>query len=282
MKNLIYRMGLLLFAISPLWIHAQDADQSLQVQSTLDQQMAQVPQALQTDDTKPGLSRFLLRGYAHSGLEVTDEEFTFVGGSFNPILVFRQSDRLLFESELEFEFEDGELEIGLEYADMSYILTKGLTLRVGNFLTPFGKFIPDLHPAWINKFPTMPLGAGHHGGILPTDDIGAELRGGAYLGNMKTNYSFYIVNGPQLNDGTLDPEEGGDVTIWCFPRQQQAKIIWYPHRYIPVQQFFTGTRILRTNREGWCQRNQVRRRGSDFVRYRYVFREKCNRPQFCG
>ncbi len=202
-------MGLMLLAISPCLLRAQDADESYQVQSTLDQQLAQVPQELQTDDTKPGLSRFLLRGYAHSGLEVTDEEFSFVGGSFNPILVFRQSDRLLFESELEFEFEDGELEIGLEYADMSYILSKGLTIRVGKFLTPFGKFTPDLHPAWINKFPTKPLGTGHHNGILPTTDIGIDLRGGAYLGNMKTNYSFYVVNGPQLNDGTDEPEEGG-------------------------------------------------------------------------
>ena len=222
MKKLIYRLGLLLFVVSPVWLRAQDADQSLQVQSTLDQQLAQVPQELQTDDTKPGLSRFLLRGYAHSGLEVTDEEFSFVGGSFNPILVFRQSDRLLFESELEFEFEDGELEIGLEYADMSYILTKGLTLRVGKFLTPFGKFVTDLHPAWINKFPTKPLGAGHDG-ILPTADIGAELRGGAYLGNMKTNYSFYVVNGPQLNDGSLDAEEGGMLHYGLFPDNSKQK-----------------------------------------------------------
>ena len=222
MKNLICRMGLLLIAISPLWLQAQDADQSLQVQSTLDQQMAQVPQDMQTDDNKPGISRFLLRGYAHSGLEVTDEEFSFVGGSFNPLFIFRQSERLLFESELEFEFEDGQLGIGLEYADMSYLISKGLTLRVGKFLTPFGKFIPDLHPAWINKFPTKPIGAGHDG-ILPTNDIGVELRGGAYLGNMKTNYSFYVVNGPQLNDGSEDPEEGGMLHYSLFPDNSKQK-----------------------------------------------------------
>lgn len=223
MKNLIYCFGLLLLAISPKILIAQDAEQPLQVQSTLDQQLAQVPQELQTDDDKPGLSRFLLRGYAHSGLEVTKEDFSFVGGSFNPILVFRQSDRLLFESELEFEIEDGQLAIGLEYADMSYIISKGLTLRVGKFLTPFGKFIPDLHPAWINKFPTKPLGAGHHGGILPTDDIGVELRGGAYLGNMKTNYSFYAVNGPRLNDGSVEPEEGGMLHFGMVPDNNKQK-----------------------------------------------------------
>ena len=43
----------------------------------------------------PGKSRFLLRGYAHSGLEyVPDEQLTFVGGAFNPLFIYKQSDKL--------------------------------------------------------------------------------------------------------------------------------------------------------------------------------------------
>ena len=153
-----------------------------------------------------------------------NDEFTFVGGSFNPLLIFRQSDRLLFEGELEAELEDNELHLGLEYANMSYLLTKSLTLRAGKFLLPFGTFVPNLHPAWINKFPTTPLGAGHDG-ILPGADIGLELRGAAYFGSVKTNYSVYAVNGPQLNDGTMEAAEGGLLHYDIIPDNNNSKAV---------------------------------------------------------
>lgn len=222
MKNL-YRQ-ILLLALIGLSIQANaQQDSASQVLSTMEIQTAQASKAI-TNDWKPGKSRFLLRGYAHSGLEATKDEISFVGGSFNPILLFRQSDRLLFESELELELEDNQLNVGLEYADISYLLSKSLTLRVGKFLTPFDIFIPNLHPAWINRFPSRPLGAGH-GGILPTADIGAELRGASYLGSMKTNYSIYVVNGPQLNDGSLEAGEGGLLHFDRVPDNNKEKTI---------------------------------------------------------
>ena len=184
--------------------------------SLTDQQSAAI------DYLKPGKSRFLLRGYAHSGLEMTSEEASFVGGAFNPLLVFRQSDRLLFEGELEIELEDGETHLGLEYANMSYLLSDAITIRAGKFLLPFGTYVPNLHPAWINKFPTNPLGAGHDG-ILPSADIGIELRGASYLGNIKTNYSIYAVNGPQLNDGSVEVEEGGVLHYDIAPDNNKGK-----------------------------------------------------------
>lgn len=178
----------------------------------------------QTSFNKPGLSRFLLRGYAHSGMQVTNEAFSFVGGSFNPLFVYKQSDRLLFESEWELELTGGEVEFGIEYANMSYLLSKTLTFRAGKILVPFGIFVPNLHPAWINKFPTAPLGAGHDG-ILPTNDIGLELRGGSYLGNLKVNYSLYAINGSQLNDGVDEPEEAGILHHAIFPDNNKGKTI---------------------------------------------------------
>lgn len=222
MKNLIKQVVLLaLMGLSTLTFAQQDT--TVQVNSTLDMQMAQLPLAV-VNDWKPGKSRFLLRGYAHSGLEITDDEFTFVGGSFNPLLIFRQSDRLLFEGELEIELEDGETHIGLEYANMSYLLTDALTLRAGKFLLPFGTFVPNLHPAWINKFPSRPLGAGHDG-ILPGADIGVELRGASYLGSVKTNYSIYAINGPQLNDGSVEAEEGGVLHYDISPDNNKSKAV---------------------------------------------------------
>ncbi|KAA3616790.1 MAG: hypothetical protein D8M58_17445 [Calditrichaeota bacterium] len=163
------------------------------------------------DRVQPGDSRFLLRGYAHSGLEVLDDESSFVGGSFNPIFLWQQSDRLLFEAELELELEDGETHLALEYANMSYILNDYATIRLGKFLMPFGTFAERLHPRWINRLPSNPLGFGHES-VGPARDLGIELRGGSDLGTGKINYSVYVSNGPGLNDGTdpeLEAEEAG-------------------------------------------------------------------------
>jgi hypothetical protein len=159
----------------------------------------------------PGNSKFLLRGYAHSGIEyIPDEELTFVGGAFNPLFIYRQSDKLLFEAELETAFENDEFEVALEYANISYLLSKTITLRLGKIIVPFGIFTDRLHPAWINKFPSTPLGFGHDG-VLPTTDLGIEIRGGAYAGNLKYNYSFYLVNGPQLNSGEEHEDDMGKL-----------------------------------------------------------------------
>jgi len=198
-----------------------------EVQSTddiqkLKQEIEQLKNQINTN--KPGVSRFLLRGYAHSGLQITDEEFSFVGGSFNPLFIYKQSDRLLFESEWELELAGGEIELGVEYANMSYLVSKTLTFRAGKILVPFGIFVPNLHPAWINKFPTAPLGAGHDG-IIPSSDIGLELRGGSYLGNFKINYSVYALNGAQLNDGEEEPEEAGILHHAIFPDNNKGKTI---------------------------------------------------------
>jgi hypothetical protein len=217
---------LILFLILTLTSFCQKA-MAQEVQSTdeiqkLKQEIEQLKN--ESDAHKPGTSNFLLRGYAHSGLQITDDEFSFVGGSFNPLFIYKQSDRLLFESELELVLSGGEVELGLEYANMSYLLSKNVTLRAGKFLVPFGIFVPNLHPAWINKFPTAPLGVGHDG-IVPSNDIGLEIRGGAYMGNLKVNYSIYAVNGSQLNDGEEEAEEAGILHHAIFPDNNKGKTL---------------------------------------------------------
>lgn len=211
---LLMFMSFILLGVSQL--HAQSND------SLLLQEIESLKRKV--EQNKPGKSLFLLRGYAHSGFVRTDDQISFDGGSLNPLLVFKQSDRLLFESELEMELASEGLEVNLEYANISYLLTKTLTLRAGKFLTPFGIFVPRLHPAWINKFPTNPLGAGHDG-LLPTADIGVELRGGAYMGPLKINYSLYGVNGPALNNGSDEPDEAGKLHYGRFPDNNKGKSI---------------------------------------------------------
>jgi hypothetical protein len=224
-KNTILFLTVLFAVVTQQLVAQEEADSTVKVLSTYDIQVMQqditgLKQKVKAN--KPGESRFLLRGYAHVGLSVSEDEFTFDGGSFNPLFIYKQSDRLLFESEFDIEFNGADVEIGLEYVNASYLLTKNITVRAGKFLVPFGIFVPNLHPAWINKFPGGPLGAGHDG-ILPSGDIGVELRGGSHIGTMKFNYSVYVVNGAQLNDGSEEPDEAGKLHYSIFPDNNRAK-----------------------------------------------------------
>ncbi len=160
------------------------------------------------DAVTPASTKFVLTGYAQTGLETSKDATTFNPGSFSPIFLWKTSDKIFFEGELEMEFEDGELNIGIEYADITYKLAKNFKVRAGKFLLPYGIFTDRLHAAWINKLPTKPLGF-DHGGVGPTDDVGFEILGGVQLGNSKASYSIYAVNGPSLMDGSEDPMQAG-------------------------------------------------------------------------
>ncbi len=163
---------------------------------------------------KPSKTQFMIRGYGHAGLEFMKNEDgtenTFVGSTFAPIFLFKHNDRLIFEAELEFTFEENQLEVGFEYANLSYILNDYMTLRMGKFLLPFGTFGERLHPSWINKFSNMPLGFGHDG-IAPSSGTGVELRGAIPVGNAKLLYYAYATNGPRLNTGVDAPDEAGQI-----------------------------------------------------------------------
>jgi len=193
--------------------------------SVMSQDLAELNARL--NSLTPKDSQFLLRGYAHSGFEMIGEESSFVGGSFNPIFLWRQSDRLLFEAELELELEHGATELALEYANMAYLLGDNLTVRLGLFLLPFGTFSERLHPRWINRLPSSPLGFGHDP-IGPMRDLGIELRGNTKIGSRSLNYSLYATNGPSLNDGTnhdLEAEEAGMLNYRNFDDNNANKAI---------------------------------------------------------
>ncbi|MCH7785770.1 MAG: hypothetical protein IIB06_10205 [Bacteroidetes bacterium] len=183
----------------------------------------------QTNIFEPSKTQFMIRGYGHTGFNYQnsegDNESSFVGSAFSPIFLFKHSDRLMFEAELEFELEHNQLEVGLEYADVMYVLNKHMTVRAGKFLLPFGTFMERLHPSWINRFSTKPLGFGH-GGITPASGIGVELRGAFDIGKSKLNYSVYGVNGPRLKDGTGgEPEEAGMLQFQNFEDNNLSKAI---------------------------------------------------------
>jgi len=180
----------------------------------------------QNNNFEPSKTQFMIRGYGHTGLNYTntegDKELSFFGSEFSPIFLFKQSDKLMFETELEFEYEGNDLDIGVEYADVMYVLHKNLTVRAGKFLLPFGTFFERLHPAWINKFGSKPLGFDDDG-ITPESDMGVEFRGAFDLDGPKLNYAVYAVNGPRLIDGSDEPDEAGMLLFQNFEDNNISK-----------------------------------------------------------
>lgn len=164
----------------------------------------------QENSAKSGNTKFLMSGYGFTGMEVEgNKKISFGETGFNPIFIWKHSDKLFIESELEVELEDGETEIALEYFDIQYTLNKYMTLRAGKFLSPFGTFSERLHPSWINKSPSKPLGFGMMDAVGPGNEMGLDLRGGFQLGKSKMNYSLYASNGPTFNDGSDNPMMAG-------------------------------------------------------------------------
>lgn len=168
-------------------------------------------QTLQNEITnlkKPSKNHFMIRGFTQFGFDASDDNVNFNMTSFNPVLLWRHGDRFLFESELEMEYMTNQLSINLGYANASYMITKGMIVKFGKILIPFGTFGEKLHPSWVNKCVTMPLGVGHDG-MVPLNDIGIEIRGGLQLGKSKLSYALYAVNGPRIKDGIEEPKEAG-------------------------------------------------------------------------
>src|SRR6266487_1953461 len=177
----------------------------------------------QVKETFPGSTKFLLAGYGTAGFTARSGEDPFFDAAFNAIFLWKLTDRLFFEGELELEFEDEETTINLEIAQASYLLNDYMTIGVGRFLNPTDYFVERQHMNWVNKLPDKPLAV--YDGLLPESEMGAQLRGVVPIGPTKLEYVAFVANAPGLitapDDfselGTLDFDNdanfGGHVAI---------------------------------------------------------------------
>lgn len=150
----------------------------------------------QVKETFPGTTKFLVAGYGTSTFEAKSGEDPFFDATFNAIFLWKLTDRLFFEGETEFEFEDGNTTINLELAQASYLLNDYITISVGRFLNPMDYFVERQHMGWVNKFPDKPLAV--YDGLLPESDLGAQLRGVIPIGPTKLEYAAFVANAPDL------------------------------------------------------------------------------------
>jgi len=177
----------------------------------------------QVKETFPGSTKFLLAGYGTAGFTARSGEDPFFDAAFNAIFLWKLTDRLFFEGELELEFEDEETTINLEIAQASYLLNDYMTIGVGRFLNPTDYFVERQHMNWVNKLPDKPLAV--YDGLLPESELGAQIRGVIPMGPTKLEYVAFVANAPGLitapDDfselGTLDFDNdanvGGHVAI---------------------------------------------------------------------
>lgn len=200
-------LGLTLILSSSLFAQEQNPDnQEFVTQNDLDELMADYDQALDDideqislmDSLRPGARNFMLSGYMTMGYSDPVDGSSEFSAGFSPIFLWRVREDILVEAE--FEAGLGEGEIGVEYAQLLYVLNDFVTVGVGKFLSPLGQFTERYHPSWINKLPDAPLYAGHDG-LIPGSLVGAQVRGGIRTGQSQWKYVLFVANGPQEGHG---------------------------------------------------------------------------------
>lgn len=195
-------------------------------------ELAKVKEA--TASITPGTTRFLITGYGFAGFsDLHGEPSTFTAG-FAPIFLWKLSDKLFFEGELEFEQTNDETEVNLEYAHLTYILNDYITLGAGKFLTPFAQFPDRLHAAWINKLPDFPLVFAEDSGLIGFSSTGARIGGALPIGPTKLIYDLYVSNGPRLI--TDDPEALGMLAFNNFTDIDNNKAVGGRIGFLPIPQ----------------------------------------------
>ncbi len=162
---------------------------------------------MQVKETFPGTTKFLLAGYGTAGFTARSGEDPFFDAAFNALFLWKLSDRLFFEGELELEFENEETTINLEVAQAAYLLNDYMTIGVGRFLNPMDFFVERQHMNWVNKLPDKPLAV--YDGLLPESELGGQLRGVIPIGPTKLEYVGFVANAPGLITTTDDFSELG-------------------------------------------------------------------------
>lgn len=175
-------------------------------------------------------NRFTVLGNAEAKYTATKGESGFGDINFKPIFLWKISDKLFAEAEVEIETGDGNVDIGLEYANMCYMVNSYLILHAGRFLPKFGAYRGRMGEAFINRFGGDPAGFGD-GGIGAMNETGIGAIGAIPWGDIKINYDLYISNGPQL---LTDPDEAGQFEYEAYTTNNKSSAIGGRLAILPI------------------------------------------------
>src|SRR6266700_694518 len=198
----------------------------------------------QVKETFPGTTKFLLAGYGTAGFTARSGEDPFFDAAFNALFLWKLTDRLFFEGELELEFENNETTVNLEVAQASYLLNDYMTVGVGRFLNPTNFFVERQHMNWVNKLPDKPLAV--YDGLLPESEMGAQLRGVVPIGPTKLEYAAFVANAPGL---ITESDDFGEIGMLDFDNDANTggHVVVGGHLgFIPIPQIEIGYGIQRS------------------------------------
>ena len=198
----------------------------------------------QVKETFPGTTKFLVVGYGTSTFEAKSGEDPFFDATLNAFLLWKLNDRLLFEGEVEFQFENGNTTTNLEIAQASYLLNDYMTLGVGRFLNPMNYFVERQHMGWVNKFPDKPLAV--YDGLLPESDLGVQVRGVIPIGPTKLEYAAFVANAPDLTTSFDDPSAVGMLDFGNTSNHNGHFAVGGHLGFIPIPELEVGYGIRRS------------------------------------
>ncbi|MBI3416454.1 MAG: hypothetical protein HY043_14255 [Verrucomicrobia bacterium] len=213
-----------------------ETDQAL---DELDKHLKDVKQMAK--DSFPGSTKTLLTGYGSAGFIAQDRGGTRqFGATFNPIFLWKLSDRLIFEGELEAELEGHDTSLALELAQISYIVNDYMTVGAGKFLNPMNYFVERQHMAWVNKLPDKPLAV--YDGLLAETEVGFQLRGGVPVGSTKFGYSLYVANAPELrfDASNVGASDLGTLEFNNFDNVGRHVAVGGHIGFLPIPEFEVG------------------------------------------
>ncbi len=237
---------------------------------------------LQVKETFPGTTKFLLAGYGTAGFTARSGEDPFFDAAFNAIFLWKLTDRLFFEGELEFEFEDQETTTNLEIAQASYLLNDYMTIGVGRFLNPTNFFVERQHMNWVNKLPDKPLAV--YDGLLPESELGGQLRGVIPIGPTKLEYVAFVANAPGLITAPDDFSELGTLDFDNDANFGGHVAVGGHVGFIPIPQLEIGYGIQRSKVRamGLVARRQFRLRSRWKPRLRATRIQQQPQWRICG
>jgi hypothetical protein len=129
---------------------------------------------------------------------------------FEPLILYRVTDWLLFEGTIEANLPVGSsADFQLPVAVAQIFLNDYMQLQLGIFDSPFGDWFEDQSPFWVNRFVTAPLPYGVEA-LVPPTDVGVQLRGGLQWGALgqDVDYTVWVSNGPSFDPSLPEPVVG--------------------------------------------------------------------------
>jgi len=118
---------------------------------------------------------------------------------WEPMILYRPTDWILFEGVLSGRFGQSGTSTNLSTAEFQLFLNDYMTVVGGLFDQPFGDWYESQSPMWVNRFVTAPLPFGVEP-VVPPAEIGIQLRGGFQWGvlGQDFDYTTWIGNGPNF------------------------------------------------------------------------------------